>query len=210
MEQHVILPGQASELDELEMAIANLRDCQTELKKEAYDPKRAQFIKEWLIDLYTIRNHHPEYTPEPKKRMAYKMKSDDEILLSDPDLMNIAARTEFIDPFDNNKEWQESAMVQELLDGLTIMEHEAVSMVWLHGLGPTEAAYYMSCSARNVSTYLIRARTKMIAKLQNSSQMVLSGFDIPPTVRRHRSKNLSKPRPNQTETVQERSQLTLF
>lgn len=207
MEQPVSRYEHASELDELEMAIANLRECQTELKKEAYDPQKAQFIKEWLIDLYTIRKHHPEYKAGPKKRMQYKMKNCEDILLSDPDLMDIAAMTDFIDPFEISTEWNESATVRELLDGLTLMEHEAVTMVWLNGLGPTEAAYYMGCSVRNVSTYLIRARTKMIAKFHNSAQMVLSGFDVPPTVRMHRSKdsNISKP-----EKVNERSQLTLF
>ncbi|SPF52486.1 DNA-directed RNA polymerase specialized sigma subunit, sigma24 (fragment) [Candidatus Desulfosporosinus infrequens] len=140
--------------------------------------------------------------------MHYKSKNDDNNLLIDPDFMEIAAKTEFMDPFENSTEWKESATVRELLDGLTYMEHEAVTMVWLNGLGPTEAAFHIGCSVRNVSTYLIRARTKMIAKLNNSSQMVLFGFDIPPTVRRHRSKVSSTSKLKQK--TKEHSELTLF
>jgi predicted DNA-binding protein (UPF0251 family) len=208
VEQTVTRSEHASELDELERAIANLRECQSKLKKEAYDPKKAQFIKEWLIDLYISRKRHPDYKPDPKKLMPYKSKIDDDILLKDPDLMDTAARTDFVDPFENSTEWKESATVRELLDGLTLMEYEAVIMVWLNGLGPTKAGYHMGCSARNVSTYLIRARTKMIAKLKNSSQLVLAGFDIPPTVRRHRNKGSSTSKAKQK--AKEHPQLTLF
>lgn len=215
MGQPVTLLDHASELEELETAIAYLRECQSELKKEANDPQKAQFIKEWLIDLYTIRKHHPEYKKtDPKVRMKYKMKKDDDILLIDPDLINIKARTEFSDPFEMSTEWQESAVVRELMDGLTLMEYEAVTMCWLNGLGPTEAAHYMGCSTRNVSTYLIRARTKMIAKYRNSSQMVLSGFDFPPTIRRHRSKDNKASSSSNTSEISpkemKRTQLTFF
>lgn len=209
MEQPVNQFVHLSELEELEMAIANLRECQNKMKKEAYDPKKAQLIKEWLIDLYISRKRHPDYKPEPKKLMANKT-YDGDILLEDPDLIDTVARTDFVDPFEtfeNSSEWKESATVRELLDGLTLMEYEAVIMVWLNGLGPTKAGYHMGCSARNVSTYLIRARAKMIAKLNSSSQMVLSGFDIPPTVRRHRKDSSTS---KAKQKAKEHPQLTLF
>ncbi|WP_088186351.1 hypothetical protein [Desulfosporosinus sp. FKA] len=201
-----------SELDELEKAIIYLRQCQSDLKKQAYDPQRAQFVKEWLIDLYILRKHHPGYKPDLEKRRHYQ-NTGDEILLSDPELINVTAKTEFLDPFEIKDDWQESAMVRELMDGLTIMEYEAVSMCWLNGLGPTEAAHYMGCSARNVSTYLIRARTKMIAKYHKSAQMVLSGFDVPPTVRNHqgkKNKDSDKRSLSQLKLAKQRTQLTLF
>jgi len=213
VEQPVSRPGQASELDELEMAIVNLRQYQSELKKEVYDPQKAQFIKEWLIDLYTIRRNHPAYKTDPKVRMKYKTKKEYDILLIDPVELSkhIAAKTDFLDPFEVSSEWQESAVVRELMDGLTPMEFEAVTMCWLNCLGPTEAARYMGCTARNVSTYLIRARTKMIAKYHNSSQMVLSGFDFPPTVRKYGSKNWKGANTSAiTQAEKQRTQLTMF
>ncbi|AFM40398.1 DNA-directed RNA polymerase specialized sigma subunit, sigma24 [Desulfosporosinus acidiphilus SJ4] len=203
--QPEILSQHASGLDELEIAINYLRQCQSDLKRQPYDLQRAQLIKEWLIDLYILRKHHPEYKPDLEKRVHYQ-NTNDEILLSDPELINVKAKIEFLDPFEMKDEWHESAMVRELMDGLTIMEYEAVTMCWLNGLGPTEAAQYMGCSARNISTYLIRARTKMVAKYLNSSQMVLSGFDVPPTVRSHHHKKS----PLQLNMAKKQAQLTLF
>jgi predicted DNA-binding protein (UPF0251 family) len=182
-------PALLSDFEQLELAITNLRERQNELKKEANDPKQKHFITEWLIDLYIIRKYYPEYKPSPKKKDHSKPNHDDAILFSDPTLINVAARTEFEDPFEKDTKHRESALVRELMDDLTTMEYEAVTMVWLNGLGPTEAAQYMGCTARNVSTYLSRAQAKMRNRYHSSSQMVLSGFDLPPTGRRHRSKD---------------------
>lgn len=197
-----------SELEELETAITYLRARQKQLKEGPKDPQKAQFIKEWLIDLYIIRKNHPEYISGTHNKTSM---NDDVII--DSDLVNKTAKTDFIDPFEMSLEYQDSAIVRELLDGLTVMEHEAVKMCWLNGLGPTEAAYWMGCSARNVSTYLIRARTKMIEKYQSFSQMVLVGFDVPPTVRKRRIKNTgdNTARENGKKRIQKRrKQLTLF
>jgi len=195
----------SSELVELEKTIEHLRERVQLLRSKKIDPAKVQFLNEWLMDLYYLRNNHPSYCPTKKpNRWANKK----EILLNDASWMNMAARTEFMDPFNVVDKKEISPLVAELMDGLTTMEWEAVSMVWLSGLGPTEAGEYMGCTPNNVSTYLIRAKSKMLAKHDNVSQMVLVAFDAPPVTRRTRSKSVKSREP--VSSVDSMNQLAMF
>ncbi|HVJ49389.1 hypothetical protein [Desulfitobacterium sp.] len=181
-----------SDLEDVEKAIKDLRKkqlglkVQKKLKSDKYDPVKAKFVKEWLKDLYYIRNHYPGYKPQLSKSYS-SQHSKEEILFDDPALLDLAAKTDFNDPFEF-VEQNTSERVIELMDDLSANEWEAVTMVWLHGLGPTEAGKYMNCTAKNVSTYLLRARAKMLKKIETpAKQMVISGFDLPPTIHRKRT-----------------------
>ena len=195
------------ELVELEETIEHLRERVQILRSKKTDPAKVQFLNEWLMDLYYLRNNHPAYRPTKKSKGWANKK---EILLSDFSIMNMAARTEFMDPFDVIDKKETSPLVVELMDGLTTMEWEAVSMVWLSGLGPTEAGEYMGCTPKNVSTYLIRAKNKMLAKYNNASQMVLVAFDAPPVTRRTRPKSVPVKSMELASTGNALKQLAMF
>lgn len=197
----------SSELAELERTIEHLRKRVQILRRNNIDRAEVKFISEWLMDLYYLRNNHPDYRQKEKPNRSANKK---DILLSDASWMNVVARTEFMDPFDVGSKIVISPLVAELMDGLTTMEWEAVSMVWLSGLGPTAAGRYMGCTPKNVSTYLIRAKNKMLAKYNNVSQMVLDEFDDPPVIRRTRSKSVSVKSMELAPAVDCLNQLTMF
>ncbi|WP_434510128.1 RNA polymerase sigma factor [Desulfitobacterium sp. AusDCA] len=182
-------------LAELEKAIYQLRQQQQDLKAlkkndpENYDASEAKFLGEWLKDLYYQRNHNPCFKPISHRPMY---SSKQEILFSDPVLQDVTAISEFKDPFENENEAQ-SELIIELMEELTLMEWEAVTMVWIQRLGPTEASRYMNCSVNNVSTYLLRARSKMLKKLKSpEKQMVMLDIVVPPDNKRKRTVKVRK------------------